>query len=106
VVRSERGFIALALAGYAVPAALALRKFGRLASYHTWIGKTATATLSVGTLLLVMGWAHWPFRAGILLIVLACVEEFAISLVLSEPRSNVASFWHAQRPAKSSRRSA
>jgi len=97
MLRREVWFVGAALAAYALSAGIAFRKFGGLASYHTWLGKSANVGLAIGALATMIGWAEWPFRAGILLMNLAVIEEIAISLVLKSRRSDIPSFWHSWR---------
>lgn len=97
VLHREEWFIGAGVASYAVSAGFGLWKFGRPASYHTWFGKRAQAGFCIGTFVTLLGWAHWPFRAGLLLMIAAILEELAISLTLKEARSNVPSWWHARR---------
>ncbi|MBI3867388.1 MAG: CDP-alcohol phosphatidyltransferase family protein [Verrucomicrobia bacterium] len=101
VLRSERWFLGTAVVSYAGSAGFALWKFGRVASYHSWLGKSATVVLTIGAIVVMLGWARWPFRVGILLLIGAIVEEVAISSSLNEPRSNVSSWWHARRMSAS-----
>jgi len=97
VLGRERWFLVAAITSYAGSASFAWWKFGRPAIYHSWLGKVATLTLSVGAFIVMLGWAQWPFRAGILIMNAAILEEIAISLMLKEPCSNVPSWWHARR---------
>jgi phosphatidylglycerophosphate synthase len=90
----ERWFVAAALVSYATSAAVAFRKFGGLASYHTWLGKAATLALAVGAIVAMAGWATWPLRLGIVLITAAILEEIVISILLKEARTDVPSPWH------------
>ena len=105
VLLSERWFLGAAVVSYAGSAGFALWKFGRVASYHSWLGKTATVGLTIGAFIVMLGWAHWPFRVGILLLNGAILEEVVISLALKKPCSNVPSWWHARRLAASAGRS-
>ncbi len=105
ILSNERWFIGTTVASYAVSASFALWKFGGLANYHTWLGKTANVGLSVGALVAMLGWAPWLFRAGILLMNAAIFEELAIPLILRERRINLASWWHARRLAASAGKS-
>jgi phosphatidylglycerophosphate synthase len=97
ILHSERWFLGVAVVGYAGSASFAWWKFGRPATYHSWLGKTATLALSVGAFTMMLGWGLWFFRAGVVVMTVAVLEEFAISLVLKEPRVNVPSWWHARR---------
>jgi len=99
VLRSERWFLGTAVVSYAGSAGFALWKFGRVASYHSWLGKTATVGLTIGAFVVMLGWAHWPFRVGIILLTGAILEEVAISQALNKPCNNVPSWWHARRIA-------
>lgn len=101
VLRRESWFIAAVVGLYAVSATLAWRKFGQLASYHTWYGKTAQASISVAAFLTLLGWVPWALRAGILIMMLAVLEEIAITLTLRQPVHNIPSWWHARQRSTS-----
>ena len=97
ILRREAWFIGAVLCLYAASVGCSFAKFGRLATYHAWFGKTATATLAVGSVIAMAGWAAWPFRIGLVLACLACVEEIAITLTLPAAHSNVPTLWQAGR---------
>ena len=100
VLHSERWLIGAALASYVVSATLAMCKFRRLASYHSWLGKTAVMVLALGGFAAMFGWTLWLLRIGLLLITAAIIEEITISLLLTEARSDLPSWWHARRLAE------
>ncbi len=101
VLHREQWFIGATVACYAVSAGFASWKFGHPATYHTWCGKTFQTCLCLGTFVTLLGWADWPLRVGLILLNAAILEEIAISMVLTHPRSNVPSWWHARTLARS-----
>lgn len=102
----ERWFFLALLASVIVPALVAMLKFRTPTSYHTWLVKLAALATGISVLLLLALDMSQPFRISALISVVAACEEVLLSLVLSEPRSNVHSLWHVwqQRdPADSNR---
>jgi CDP-diacylglycerol--glycerol-3-phosphate 3-phosphatidyltransferase len=93
LVRSEWLAVAAVVISVALPAVAGLLRFGRLTSYHTRLVKVAVAATAIGLFLMLLGLSVWPFRLAALLAVLAALEEVAITLVLREERSDVASLW-------------
>lgn len=76
-------------------------KFRRAASYHMWSSKLWGLLLFIAFFaLLVFGRAGWVFSVAIYAGIVTDIEGLAISLVLSESRTDVASIVHAlRRPA-------
>jgi CDP-diacylglycerol--glycerol-3-phosphate 3-phosphatidyltransferase len=73
-------------------------KFRRVASYHMWSSKLWGLLLFIAFFaLLVFGRGDWTLSAAIYCGILADVEGLAISWVLSESRTDVASIVHALR---------
>ena len=53
---------------------------------------------------LFLGGPVWPFRLAAVICILAALEEVALTLLLSEPESNVRSVWDVlKRSARNSR---
>jgi hypothetical protein len=51
-----------------------------------------------------LGGPAWPFRVAAVICILAAIEEIALTLLLSEPESNVRSVWDVlKRSARNSR---
>lgn len=94
VVRNEWPYVGLFLAGCLVPALVGLSKFGRFTSYHTWAVKLAAAAMGLSLYLLFLAGIAWPFRIASIIGIFAALEEIAITLLLSEPESNVRSVWY------------
>jgi len=70
-------------------------RFRRLTSYHTWGGKLSSAAVAVAVIVFFANGPGWPLRIAMPVVVLASVEEIAISIVLPAWRTNVPSLWHA-----------
>lgn len=96
VVR-EAGWLAIVVTGYALPGAVALARFGRLASYHTWSAKLAVAVLAVAVLVLFAGGPAWPLHVGAPLALVAGLEQTAITLLADRPVGELPSVVHARR---------
>jgi phosphatidylglycerophosphate synthase len=93
LMRREALYFLIILASLLAPGTLALLKFHRLTSYHTWLVKLAVFTSGMGVLVLFAGGTEWPFRLAAPVCALAALEQMAITLVLSEPRADVRSVW-------------
>jgi phosphatidylglycerophosphate synthase len=95
VVRREAIFVGVAILGYTVPGMFGLLKYHRLPSYHTRIAKLAAVLMGFSVLILLNGGAAWPFRVSTLVVLMAALEEIAITAVLPHWTSNVASLMQA-----------
>ena len=91
VIRAEAPFVGVLLASYTLPSLLALAKFKRLTSYHTWGAKVSAVLMGPAVLLLFAWQAAWLFRVATVVLAIAEIEEVAITLVLRE--------WHADVPS-------
>lgn len=97
IIRREAGFVLLVLTAFVIPPIAGLLKFRQLTSYHTWFAKTVAVLMSVAIFFLFMTDIAWPFRCAAVLLCLSACEEIAITLRLTELRSNVRSYWHVIR---------
>jgi len=104
VVHRELFFVSLIVASCLLPAFAGFSKFGRFTSYHTWGVKIAAASMGLSLYVLFLGGPAWPFRVAAGICILAAIEEIALTLLLSEPESNVRSVWDVlKRSARNSR---
>ena len=94
VVRRELIFVGLIIASCLLPALVGFSKFGRFTSYHTLGVKIAAAAMGLSLYVLFFGGPAWPFRWAAVICILAAIEEIALTLLLSEPESNVRSLWN------------
>jgi CDP-diacylglycerol--glycerol-3-phosphate 3-phosphatidyltransferase len=97
VILREATFVSAAVASFVLPVAFGFLKYRRLTSYHTRGAKLSAVLLSAGALLLFAGGPAWPFRLAVAVLVLAELEEIAITVVLPEWRANVPTLRHALR---------
>jgi phosphatidylglycerophosphate synthase len=93
VVRRELIYVVLIVASCLLPAVAGFSKFRRFTSYHTWGVKLAAASMGSTLYILFLGGPVWPFRVAAVICILAAIEEIALTLLLSEPESNVRSVW-------------
>ena len=91
VVKREIVFVALVITSYLLPAIIGIAKFGTFTSYHTWSVKLAAAAMGFSLYVLFLGGPAWPFRIASCLCIIAAIEEIAISMILTVPRSNISS---------------
>ena len=100
VICAEAGWVVVVVASYTLPSLLALLKFGRLTSYHTR-GAKLSAVLMGPALLLLFGWQiPWVFHLAAAVLLVAEIEEIAITFVLREWHADVSSLAEALRLAR------
>jgi len=95
LVESEMNYILAAIVIYVLPAIFALMKFGKLASYHTWVTKASAVLMSAGVVILLGFENNLLFHIAIYFLVIEMVENIAITFILPEQKSDIHSFWHA-----------
>jgi CDP-diacylglycerol--glycerol-3-phosphate 3-phosphatidyltransferase len=93
-MRSEWGFVTLAIVALAVPTLYGVLKFGRITSYHTWAAKLSAVLVGPGVLLLLGLGEPALFRVAVVVTALSAIEEMAITTRLSSRRQNIPSYWH------------
>jgi CDP-diacylglycerol--glycerol-3-phosphate 3-phosphatidyltransferase len=97
LIRREAWYAAAIVCAYTFPIVLGYLKYGRLTSYHTYGAKLSAVVLGGSALLLFAGGPALPFRIGTWVLVLAELEEIAITTLLPDWRTNVPSLLHARR---------
>lgn len=97
VIRQEIVYVIAIIASIVLPVMSGIVKFGSFTSYHTWLTKVAAASMATSSILLFLGGPVWLFRAAAILCVCAALEEICITMLLSEPRTNVRTLWHVIR---------
>jgi CDP-diacylglycerol--glycerol-3-phosphate 3-phosphatidyltransferase len=95
VVRQEAPFLATGIFVYLAAIAIGFLKFRRLTSYHTWGGKLSAIAVAAAVVVFFANGPGWPFRIAMPIVILACLEEIAITAVLPARRADVPSLWHA-----------
>jgi CDP-diacylglycerol--glycerol-3-phosphate 3-phosphatidyltransferase len=100
VVRSEAPFLVALAISYASPIAIGFVKYRRFTNHHTWAGKLSGSLLAVTAVVLVAGGSPWPFRVAVAVVVLADLEEIAITAIQPRWRPVVPTVWHALRDAR------
>ena len=97
LIRREAWYAAAVVASYVFPIVLGYLKYGRLTSYHTYGAKLSAVVVGASALALFAGGPPLPFRISTWVLVLAELEEIAITTILPEWRTNVPSILHARR---------
>lgn len=97
LIRQEAAYAAAVVAAYVFPIVLGFLKYGRLTAYHTYGAKLSSLLIGPSALLLFLGGPPEPFRVATIVLVLAELEEIAITTLLPEWRANVPSLLHARR---------
>jgi len=95
LIKEELYYIIAAIIIYILPAFFALLKFGKLASYHTWITKISAVLISAGVVVLLVYDNNFLFHFAIYFLVIEMLENIVITLILGEQTSNIHSIWHA-----------
>ena len=95
LVKEELYYIIAAIIIYIMPAVFALIKFGKLASYHTWITKFSAVLMAAGAIMLLGFDDNLLFHIAIYFLVLEMIENIMITIILSKQKSNIHSVWHA-----------
>ena len=95
IVKEEVYYIIAAIIIYILPAVFSLLKFGKLASYHTWITKISAVLMSAGVVLLLGFDNNLLFHIAIYFLVIEMVENIVITIMLPKQKSNIHSIWHA-----------
>ena len=85
------------VAALAVPSAFAFIKYGRLPRYRTRAGLVAFYLAGGATLFLIATGATWPLRLAAVGLVVAALEEIAVTAVLPDARAPVRSLPAALR---------
>jgi len=94
IVEREKIYIVSAIIIFVFPALFTFFKFGKLASYHTWITKISAFFMSLGVALLVLFNYSNLFHFAVFILVIEAIENIAITLILPMPKTDVRSFWH------------
>ena len=95
IIKEELYYIIAVIIIYILPAFFALAKFGKLASYHTWITKISAILMGAGVVLLLGFENALLFHIAIYFLVIEMVENIAITIILPKPKSNIHTIWHA-----------
>jgi CDP-diacylglycerol--glycerol-3-phosphate 3-phosphatidyltransferase len=95
IVKEEMPYIAVAIGLFILPAFFSLAKFGKLASYHTWVTKVSAVLMSVGVVLLIVFKSSLLFHIAVVFLAIVSVENIAITLILVKQKTDIYSIWHA-----------
>lgn len=95
IILQERVYIIAALVLYMLPALFALVKFGKLASYHTYLTKLSALLMSLGVVLLIFRADASLFHVALWFLALEAAENIAITLILPKQQTDIHSIWHA-----------
>jgi phosphatidylglycerophosphate synthase len=95
---------ALAIVLWAVENLLALARYRRLSSFHTYLSKLAVNVLGIFVgILFVFRFETWLFYVAIVATVLASIEELALLVLLREWRADVQGLWWVLRERRAAR---
>ncbi|MBI5559024.1 MAG: CDP-alcohol phosphatidyltransferase family protein [Deltaproteobacteria bacterium] len=91
IIIREAGYVATALVSFTIPVIFGFVKFRRLTSYHTRGAKLSALLLSSSTLLMLLQGPSWPFHLATAFFVLAELEEFCITALLTRWQPDIPS---------------
>ena len=92
----------LALGLWSLENLLALARYGRLSSFHTYLSKLSANVLGVFVgILFLVGFEPWLFHAAVGATILASMEELALLAVLPDWRADVRGLWWVLRNPRS-----
>lgn len=97
----EIGWIGTAVTSYFLSCMVALVKFGRLPSYHTYSAKLAANLTVLSSVPLLAGGPIWPLRLAMTAVTLANAEALLISHLSRQWQADVRTVWHAIRRTQS-----
>jgi phosphatidylglycerophosphate synthase len=103
VIATQKPAFLLTIASYLLPIAIGFIKFRALTSYHTRLARIAAYLMGLAAVIL---FAHGPallFQIAVGVLMIAGLEEIAITLVLPEPQSNVTSLSRVLRQLRARR---
>jgi len=104
VLRDHWPALALFLGAGLLEYVLAVLRYGRLSSFHTWLSKAAGFLLVVFVAVLFLhGFVPWLFYLAIGVAVLSNLEEYALLALLPEWRADVRGLWWLRRHRADSR---
>jgi CDP-diacylglycerol--glycerol-3-phosphate 3-phosphatidyltransferase len=94
IIQREAPYVVIAVVAYLLPLIAGIVKFRQIPSYHTYGAKAAAILMSTAMLLLFMTELNIVFRIATIFQVIVAIEEIAITIQLTELKSNVKSIWH------------
>ncbi len=97
ILHREAAWVILSFVSLLLPTAIAYGKYREAPGYHTWLAKTSAVWMGVALPLLLIIDVAGPFRIGALLLLVAAVDQLAITGLLVECRHDVPSMFHAAR---------
>ena len=87
---------------WALENVVALARYGRLSSFHTYLSKVVANVLGIFVaVLFLIGYYPWMFYLAIGLTILSSLEELALLAVIDEWRSDVRGLWWVLRGKES-----
>ena len=94
IIQREATYVVIAVVAYCLPLIAGIVKFRQVPSYHTYGAKAAAVIMGTAMLLLFLTDLNIVFRIASIFQAFVALEEIAITVQLSELKSNVKSIWH------------
>lgn len=104
IVQDQVLYVWIVIGSFTLPTIIGISKFKTLTSYHTWSVKVAAAAMGLSLYPLFLFKISWPFHLAVFVCVLAAIEEIGMTVLMSEPHSNIGSIVRVfrERQSKSS----
>ena len=97
IIKREFLYVVIAVSAYFLPFAAGVFKFHQIPSYHTYGAKAAAIIMSVAMLFLFMSEFTLLFKIAAIFQAIVALEEIAITMRLTELKSDVKSIWHVSK---------
>jgi CDP-diacylglycerol--glycerol-3-phosphate 3-phosphatidyltransferase len=94
IIKKEAPYILMAVCAYFFPWIAGVLKFHKIPCYHTYGAKAAAVIMTVAMLFLFMTEFNILFKIAAIFQAIVAIEEIAITIQLSELKSDVKSIWH------------
>lgn len=102
IVRRELTWVVVGIGAFFAVIVYGFVRLGRAPCYHTWLSKLGAVGLAFSLVPLLADWTPVPFRAVIVLEVIAALEEMTIALLVPSHVGEMATVWHALRVRRES----
>jgi phosphatidylglycerophosphate synthase len=103
IMKRELPWVVSGLAAFFAVIVYGFARLGRAPCYHTWASKAGVVLCALSLIPLLAGWTAVPFHFAITLMMLAGVEELAITVIVPRHTGEIASVWHAVQQRREGR---
>jgi CDP-diacylglycerol--glycerol-3-phosphate 3-phosphatidyltransferase len=97
LLKNELTLIGMAIGSYFICVVVALWKFQRMPSFHTYAAKANHFLVAIGFISLILQWSVWPLRVAAVSTILTNIESTAICWLLDQWETDVPSVFGIKR---------